>query len=78
MTEKISTMWAEHDKNKTLEDILKEGTKFIQDKYGWVPTVAYVNAHQYPDQFKLNSITLVPVSFILPNHYWFSVEEITK
>lgn len=69
----IGMMWLDADTHRTLEEKVKQASRYYQDKYGQKPTEAQVNSKTLPEERVIGGLRVVPAKNILLHHIWIGV-----
>lgn len=71
-------MWFDDDKHKSFETIVREGATYHKNKYGKLPSRVFVSRNLAGIPEKVDNVSVSRNSWVIPNHYFFEVENENK
>jgi hypothetical protein len=72
---KQGMLWQDSEKGKSFEDKILEAKKYFTKKYGFAPSVCYVNPIENENFVEIKDVAIVFDKRILPHNYWLGTEE---
>jgi len=76
---KIGMLWYDNDPKTTITQKIEKAAAYYAKKYGKQPNVCHVlPAMLVGKEPVVDGIEVKGDNFILPNHFWFGVEEQTQ
>lgn len=63
-------LWLDDNKERTIEDKIARAADWYKERYGPKPTICFVNQMALEEDLMFGEISVRPVTFIRPNHFW--------
>jgi hypothetical protein len=71
---KVGMLWLDDDRRTGIEEKIRQAAEYYLQKFGRAPDTCLVNKGMIEAELLIDTIHVLPVRNVLPNHFWIGNE----